>query len=130
MYIMNPSSIHKEFIENVQTWIVQEKQLKLLNEKTKQLRDAKTETTKQICDYIRSKNLQATKIELSDGELKLFDKREYPPLTFSYIRECLEHIISEESQIEYILQYIKDHREVKTTLDLKRVFHPNHNISK
>jgi hypothetical protein len=125
MYIMNPTNTpitqHTEFIENVQKWMVQENQLKLLNEKSKQLRDAKTETTKQICEYIRSKNLQTTKIELSDGELKLFDKREYPPLTFSYIRECLEQIISEESQIEYILQYIKEHREVKSTTDIKRV---------
>lgn len=83
-----PNTQHKDFIENVQKWMVQEQQLKTLNDKTKQVRDAKTETTKQICEYIRQKN-QATKIELSDGELKLYDKREYPPLTFSYIRECL-----------------------------------------
>ena len=62
-----------------------------------------------------------TKIEISDGELKLYEKKEYSPLTFAYIQSCLANIINDESHVEFIIQYLKDHREIKTQTDIRRI---------
>jgi hypothetical protein len=121
---MNVSSISplqkQQFVDNIQKWVVLEKQLKLLHEKTKEIRESKNALTQDICEYIKTRNLST--IEISDGELKVFEKREYSPLTFKYIEECLGKIVSDADQVEYIMNYLKKNREIKTSADLKRTY--------
>jgi len=96
-------------------------QLKIITEKTKQLRDMKTKLTENIIEYIQ-RNKKPDKIEITDGELKFYDKKEYPPLTFTYVEKCLDEIISNKDHVKYIIEYIKTHREIKTSLDVKRIY--------
>ena len=121
---MNVSSItplqKQQFIDNIQKWVVLEKQLKLVHEKTKEIRESKNALTQDICEYIKTRNLST--IEISDGELKVFEKREYSPLTFKYIEECLGKIVSDADQVEYIMNYLKKNREIKSSADLKRTY--------
>lgn len=121
---MNVSSItplqKQQFVDNIQKWVVLEKQLKLVHEKTKEIRESKNALTQDICEYIKTRNLST--IEISDGELKVFEKREYSPLTFKYIEECLGKIVSDADQVEYIMNYLKKNREIKTSADLKRTY--------
>jgi len=117
-----PLTIHpkKVFVENVQKWALYDRQLKLIAEKTKLIRDAKHDASKQIIDYMDTNKLLHNKIELSDGELKIVEKKDYSPLTFSYIEESLAKIIPEKSHVEYILNYLKTNREIKVTREIKR----------
>lgn len=110
----------QQFVDNIQKWVVLEKQLKLVHEKTKEIRESKNALTQDICEYIKTRNLST--IEISDGELKVFEKREYSPLTFKYIEECLGKIVSDADQVEYIMNYLKKNREIKTSADLKRTY--------
>lgn len=110
------------FAENVRKWVFLDTQLKMINEKTKEMRDAKHKSTTLICEYMKSNEIQDKKIEIHDGDLKLYDKKEYPPLTYSYIEECLDKIISNKSQVEYILKFLKENREIKTVQDIRRSF--------
>lgn len=110
----------QQFVDNIQKWVVLEKQLKLVHEKTKEIRESKNALTQDICEYIKTRNLSA--IEISDGELKVFEKREYSPLTFKYIEECLGKIVSDAHQVEYIVNYLKQNREIKSSADLKRTY--------
>ena len=96
----NPNT---EFIENVRKWVILDTQIRTITEKTKVIRELKQKVTTQICDYILEKNIQHKKIEISDGELKLYTKNEYSPLTFSYIEECLSKIISNKENVQYII---------------------------
>ncbi len=117
-----PLTIHpkKVFVENVQKWALYDRQLKLIAEKTKLIRDAKHDASKQIIDYMDTNKLLHNKIELSDGELKIVEKKDYSPLTFSYIEESLAKIIPEKAHVEYILNYLKTNREIKVTREIKR----------
>jgi hypothetical protein len=36
-----------------------------------------------IYEYVDKKSLKDTKIEISDGDLKFYEKREYQPISFS-----------------------------------------------
>jgi hypothetical protein len=108
------------FTKNIQKWVILDKQLKFVNEKTKQIREAKHELTTELCDYIQQKQWTNKPIDITDGTIKFVEKREYSPLSFGYIEECLDKIISDQSQVDYIIQYLRDNREVKTTCELRR----------
>ena len=112
----------KQFVENIQKWVILDKQLKLVNEKTKEIRENKHRLTNDICDYIHNKNMTHTKIEISDGELKMYEKKDYSPLTFTYVEESLAKILSDKSQVEYIIQYLKSNREIKSSVDIRRTY--------
>lgn len=103
--------------ENIKKWIILEAQLKLCNEKIKVVRNQKNELTTTISNYMSSHN--QPKIKTNEGELVLFEKKEYPPLSFTYIEKTLSKIISNKDQIEYIIQQLKENREIKKTNDLR-----------
>jgi len=113
----------KQFVENIQKWVILDKQLTLVNEKTKEIRENKHRLTNDICDYIQNKNLSSTKIEISDGELKMYEKKEYSPLTFTYIEESLAKILTDKSQVDYIIEFLKKNREVKSSVDIRRTLY-------
>jgi hypothetical protein len=117
--VVNPK---QDFVENVQKWVILDKQLKIINEKTKDIRETKQQLTEEICTYIKNKNMTNTKIEISDGELKMYEKKDYSPLTFTYVEESLAKILSDKSQVEYIIQYLKSNREIKSSLDIRRTY--------
>mgnify|MGYP001228387813 CR=1 FL=1 len=111
----------EEFIIDIKKWALLDSQLKIVNDKTKKMREMKHMLTKDICDYVKNNNTSNT-IGISDGELKIYEKKEYSPLSYSYIQECLENIIKNPDHIDFIIQYLKDHRETKITQDIKRTY--------
>ena len=113
-----------EFIENTKQWVQIDSQLKIVNEKVKIMRDKKRELTDKICDY-KDKNAIHSTIKLSDGELRFYEKREQTPLSFSYIEHCLEQILQDQEQIDYVIDYIRDNREVTVVTDIKRIHNKN-----
>ena len=82
---MNKSITNKsDLIENIKTWVTYDSQIKLINDKTKILRENKNELTKNICNYATTNNIKS-KIEISDGTLTFCEKKDYSPLTYSYV---------------------------------------------
>ena len=111
-----------EFIEKVKKWVVMDSQLKIVNEKTKQLRGMKSQLNQQICDFMNNQNLAQNKITISDGELRLHEKKEYSTITFGYIQRCLADLIKDDTQVEFIIKYLKDNREITISSDIKRTY--------
>jgi len=111
-----------EFIEKIKNWVVMDSKLKIVNEKTKQLREMKLQLNHQICHYMNNHNLAQNKITISDGELRIHEKKEYSSITFGYIERCLAELINDSKQVEFIIQYLKDNREVTTSSDIKRTY--------
>ena len=112
-----------QFIEDVKKWALLDSQLKIVNEKTKKMRDMKHELSDRICSYTKNNNIPENKIKLSDGELRIYEKKEYSPLTYGYIEKTLGNIIENKEQLEYIIKYLKENREITTSLDIKRTHH-------
>ena len=117
----NENEPRKQFIENIQKWALLESHIKKVNDKLKEMRDIKSKLSENVCDYIQENNLEDTKIEITNGEIRLYEKKDYSPLTFSYIEKCLGEIIPEKSHVSYIINYLKDNREIKSSMDLKRI---------
>lgn len=119
--ITNHQNVTKaQLINDVQRWVLADTQLKQLTEKIKQMREVKTAANANIMLYMKQTNYNGN-IKISDGELRIYEKKEYSPLTYSYIEKCLAKIIPDETHVEYIIQYLKENREVTTNQDIKRI---------
>jgi len=108
-----------QLIEDVQRWVLIDSQLKIINEKTKKLRDMKHGLTDNICKYMEDKS--QTKIGITDGELRIYEKKDYSPLTFGYIEAKLTEIIHDKDKVEYIVKYLRENREIKLSKDIRRI---------
>ena len=109
-----------ELINNVKRWVIIDKQLQLINEKTRELRQMKHTCSEGICNYLSDNPTLNNTIGITGGELKVYQKKEYSPITFSYIEKCLGEIIPNKEQVDYIIKYLKEHREITITDDIKR----------
>ena len=109
-----------EFISNIQKWVMIDSQIKLINEKMKKAREMKHTLLENVIKYVETNNIENVKIEISDGELKFYEKREYQPITFGYVEESLGKIIPDKTQVSYIMNYLRENREVKTSKDIRR----------
>ena len=116
------------FVEKLKKWVVLDKQMKFVNEKTRQIRETKTALTKELCDYVHERNINNKVIDITNGELRFVEKRDYSPLTFSYIKECLDEIITDETKVDAIIQYLKDNREIRTSFEIRRIEYDNDDI--
>lgn len=110
----------ENFIKNIQQWVAIDTQLKIISEKTKSIRNRKTELLREINDYVKNNDLENTRIEISDGDLRFYEKKEYSPLTYGYLETCLGEIIPDKKQVEYIMTYLKEHRQIKISQDIRR----------
>jgi uncharacterized protein YllA (UPF0747 family) len=111
----------QQYIEHLKKWVVLDKQLRFVNDKTRQIRESRTKLTNELCQYVQQHPHLGNKvIEITDGELRFVEKREYTPLSFSYIKECLDKVIASPADVDRIIQYIKDNREVRITNEIRR----------
>ena len=109
-----------KFIQNIQSWVNIDTQVKLIQEKTKVLRDKKTELSYEITKYMKETQIDKKRIDITDGSLGLYEKKEYSELTYGYIEKCLGEIIPDTKNVEYIITYLREHRQIKQTTDIRR----------
>ena len=121
----NEIVVKEDFSKKVIRWVTIDTQLKMINEKTKLLREEKYKLSLGICDQLKQTGNQHRKISIHDGDLKVYEKKDYSPLTFSFLEEHLGKIMNDPSQVEYVINYLKQQREIKTTNDLKRSYKNN-----
>lgn len=109
------------FKEQIQQWVLIDNQLKIINEKTREIRNKKNELLDGISQYVKNNHIENKTIEISDGSLKFYEKKEYSGLTYSYIEDCLGKIIEDKKHVDHIMNYLRENREVKTTMDIRRI---------
>lgn len=112
------------FDQQIQQWVSIDNQMKMLNDKMKELRDKKNAISEQINNHIETTFSEGTNasVKLSDGQIKFVKVKETQQLTFKYLETCLTEIIKNEDQVKKIVEYIKNKREVKYISEIKRVY--------
>lgn len=110
------------FEQQIQQWVSIDNQLKTLTDKVKELRDQKNTLSENINTHIENTELQNATVKISDGKLKFVQLKETQPLTFKYLETCLHEIIKSEEQVDKIMEYIKNKREVKYVNEIKRFY--------
>jgi predicted patatin/cPLA2 family phospholipase len=117
-----PKITREQLIENIKSWVVLDSQMKIINEKTRKIRENKHQLCESICQYMKEYNQLENKIGISDGELRIYEKKEYSPLSYGYLERSLGEIIPDKNQVNYIIQHLKNKREITTSLDIKRTY--------
>jgi aldehyde:ferredoxin oxidoreductase len=112
----------EQLLKNITEWVNIDNKLKYISEKIKPLREKKTELSREITEYYKTNNLESKKININGNSLNLYEKKEYSALTYSYIEKCLGDIITDKKHIDYIISYLKEHREIKTVTDIRRSY--------
>lgn len=109
------------FEENIKEWVALDNQLKLYNDKIKEIKEKRAVVSDKIIgiDDFETK-LCNKSLQISDGKLKFVYTKSSTALTFKYVEETLKKIIRNERQVEQIIQYLRDNREIKMTPEIKR----------
>jgi len=110
------------FENNIKSWVNLDNQIRVLNERVRGLREERNKTSDSILKYVETENLANATVQISDGRLKFMTSRQTAPLTLTYVKTCLSKCISSESDVESIMDYIKNSRETKTNPDIKRTY--------
>lgn len=108
------------FEENIQQWVALDNQLKLLNEKIKDIREKKNKVYERMTPYIEQNDLNNATVQISDVKLRFINSKVYIPLSFRYIEKSLGEVIRNENQVKQIVNYLKEKREVKVVPEIKR----------
>ena len=111
------------FEQQIQQWVTIDNQMKILNDKMKELRDNKNTISELINTHIETSQLNNASVKISDGQLKFIKVKETQQLTFKYLETCLSEIIKNEEQVKKIVEYIKNKREVKYIPEIKRFYY-------
>jgi hypothetical protein len=122
-------SSKEEFVKNIQKWVAIDTNIRDIQEKTKTLRETRKELSDIIHCYVENNRMEKTIININDGELRFYEKKEYHALTFAYIEQCLNeyflqkyHASSFQPSVPDIMRYIKMKRSVKTVKDIHRSY--------
>lgn len=108
------------FEEKVQKWVSLDNQIKILNDKLKQLRENKHDLNNEIMSYVDEQGLSRSTIRISDGRLRFGITRVPTPLSFKYIEGTLAEVIKNKEQLEQIVGHLKNKREIKNVQEIKR----------
>jgi hypothetical protein len=108
------------FENQIAQWVSIDNQLKLLNEKTKDLREKRNTLTQNITQYASNNNLSNATVQISDGRIKFANTRVPELLTFKFLEKALGEVIKNESQVKLILTHLKETRNIKTVPEIKR----------
>jgi hypothetical protein len=108
------------FENQIKQWVQLDNQLKELNERTRHLREKRNLIEKNITTYAVSNNLSNSTIQIGDDKIKFANTKVPEPITFKYLEKTLGEIIKNESQVQTILDYIKQKRSIKVLSEIKR----------
>ena len=119
---MTTASAASAFDKQIQKWIELDNKLKKINSEIKTTREMKNDLEASIMDVVNNKKLLTTSVATMDGRLRFVETKTSNPLSLTFIEQCLHEIIPNSSQVQHILKYIKDKREIKINSEIKRYY--------
>jgi hypothetical protein len=108
------------FENKIQQWVQIDNQVKKLNEQIKQLRDQRNSLETNLTTYVKSNNLSDKTFNFNNDKLKFIETKVPEPLTFKYLEKTLGEIIKNETQVQLIMEHIKQKRTFKVVPEIKR----------
>jgi hypothetical protein len=110
------------FENKIKEWVSIDNKLKTVNEEAKILRQERNYINDDILEHVETNNLNNATVQISDGRLRFVNSKQTAPITLKYIEQCLGECIGNKEQVELIINYIKEKREVKYLPDIKRYY--------
>jgi hypothetical protein len=119
---MSSASASTLFDKQIQKWVEVDNKVKKLNAELKTSRDLKNELEASIMTTVNNKKLLNTSLSLPDGRLRFVETKTTNPISLTFVEQCLNDLIPNKSQVQHILKYIKEKREIKINPEIKRYY--------
>jgi hypothetical protein len=110
------------FDNEIQQWLQIDNQIKKLNEQSKLLREQRNTLESNLTNYAKINNFTDKTIKVNNNKIKFTDTKIPEPLTFKYLEKTLGEIIKNESQVNVIMEHIKQKRSIKVVPEIKRFY--------
>ncbi len=107
--------------EHIRELAICNQQLKQYNERLKPIRQKKQAICKVLGEYMQAHGIKTRSLEINGEPMKLVQRQDYAPLTMGFVRNCLEEIMEDAEQIDTVMDYLREQRGVKMTVDLRGV---------
>ena len=104
----------------VQEYSAIDEELQEVSAKQKILRERKTELQTIIIHTMKERNLENRTMKQGAHHFCIGTRKQYSALTFSYLESVFDQMIPDKTNRDYLLQYLREHREVKTVDELKK----------
>jgi seryl-tRNA synthetase len=108
------------FENKIQQWVQIDNQVKKLNDQVKQLREQRNSLETNLTSYVKTNNITDTSIKINNDKIKFVDTKIPEPLTFKYLEKTLGEIINNKTQVQAIMEHIKQKRIFKIVPEIKR----------
>lgn len=105
---------------NIKNWLLLDNKIKELNQKINELREKKNSYKNDIYQHITNNNLNNATIKIGNDYLKFVETKQNTPISYKFLIEALKNCLTDENDIENIINYIKTNRESKIINDIKR----------
>ena len=110
--------------QSLRSWVNYDTQIDELTNNVKTLREEKNiahNNAKSCPEYNKSLDAQI-KIKVQNGYLRVVNIKETQPLTFKFLEDCLNEIITNEEQVNKIIGYVKNKRIITYKTEIKRYY--------
>ena len=107
--------------QDISRFIAISNEIETLNTKLKAMREERNTVEKKLLDYTESNNIKNISIKTDSGNFKFCKVKQSQPLTFKYLEQCLNRVISHDDEVTKMMNFIKHSRETTESMVLKKV---------
>ena len=90
------------FENKIQEWVTVDNKIKRYQDAIRQERRQKTVLAEQILSYVETEKMTHAQIQISDGLLKFQNNKITSPLTFKFLKQCLNECIENEEKVDQL----------------------------
>jgi hypothetical protein len=109
------------FHNDLKNWYILDTKFRNLSLELNVIKNEKNEIKNKITEFIQSNNLEKKSIKIDNTQFRFVNQKQIQPLTFKFLKECLDDCIQNSEQVDQLIDYIKSKREIKEFLDLKKL---------
>ena len=110
------------FDKQIQKWVEVDNKIKKINAELKASREMKNDLESSIMTTVNNKKMLNTSLSLPDGKLRFVETKTTNPISLTFVEQCLSELIPNSSQVQHILKYMKEKREIKINPEIKRYY--------
>ena len=110
------------FEQSIKEWVSIDNKIKEYNDGLRELRQRRSDLSQRVYDHVNANNLNHATVQISDGKLKFQSVKVTQPITLKFVKQCLLDCISNEEDVDKIMEHIKESRESKYVDDIKRFY--------
>ena len=110
-----------DFQNDLKNWYILDNKFRDLSLQLNIIKNEKNEIKNKITEFIQTNNLEKKSIKIDNTQFRFVNQKQIQPLTFKFLKECLDDCIQNSDQVDQLIHYIKSKREIKEFLDLKKL---------